>query len=629
MDSKRLTIFEWLVKNLIDNPEEFSLEHRFFIVSCFVGGMAGLLATVINLALSLQVLLTLTTSAITIIYFLFYYLSLKKQIFKGLVFPYVFISLLTLSYVWFMNAGSSGPVSYVIVTALLVYIVLTRGNQRHIVVAVVLLTLFILLLWEYLYPEIVVDYTNPKSKLLDIYFTAFFSIGLIAFIASYIMKNYHDERELVLKQRDKIIDQNKEIKETEKELLLHKEHLEELVEQRTLELEKANKELIASKEKAEESDRLKTAFLSNMSHEIRTPMNAIIGFSSLLKEPETSKENFEKYIQIINNKGNLLLNIINDIIDIAKVEAGEIEIHKSKCNIYELFDELYTTYRKSMELADKSHIVFRIKKPKTGYDIIIETDPARLKQILSNLIDNAIKFTDHGFIEAGYSFGEVNDDQIVVFYVKDSGIGISDENKQIIFNRFRQIDESHTRSSGGTGLGLAISKNLVALLGGDLKVDSIPGKGSTFSFSIPLDRLNVKVKDSGGRNEGQSFKKKWRNKTILIVEDNNASYFLLKNYLLETEADLILAKDGEKAVQLCKDNNDIDLVLMDIQLPIMNGYEATEQIKEIRKGLPIIAQTAHALPEDSIKSKNAGCDEHLSKPFSKEELLSTIGKYLG
>lgn len=627
MKRKRVTIFEWLVKTLIDKPEEFSLEHRFFIVACFVGGMAGLLATVINIVLSLQILLIFTTTVIAIIYFLFYYLSLKKRIFKGLIFPYVFISLITLVYIWFVNAGSGGPVSYVIITALLLYIVLTKGIQRNLVVSIVLATLFFLLLWEYLYPEDIVGYDNAKSKFLDVYFTAFFNIALVAFIASYIMKSYHDERELVLSQRDKIVKQNQEIKAKEKELLLHKDHLEELVEKRTRELEDANKELIGSKEKAEESDRLKTAFLSNMSHEIRTPMNAIIGFSHLLKEPKIPQENIDKYIQIITSKGNLLLNIINDIIDIAKVEAGEIEIHKSTCNISELFDELSTTYQKTLELANKTHIKFKINRANTKQDIVIKTDPVRLKQILSNLIDNAIKFTDKGFIEAGYSVEMQNNEPVVEFYIKDTGIGISDENKQIIFTRFRQIDESHTRTSGGTGLGLAISKNLASLLGGDLKVDSKPGKGSTFSFSIPFDKLK-QINEKKEPIEVESYEGKWKEKTILIVEDNHASYLLLKNYLLETGANLILANDGEKAMNLCKENDKINAVLMDIQLPVMNGYEAARHIKNIRKDLPIIAQTAHALPEDRIKSKDAGCDEHLTKPIEKSLLLSVLDMYL-
>lgn len=627
MNKKRLSLFEWLIKILIGKPEDYSLENRFFIASCFVGGVASLLASVMNAVLLMPLALTLSTTTMAVILFLFYFLSLKKKEFKRFIYPYIIISLFILGIIWFLNAGSSGPVSYTLITAFFVHIIITKGKQRIFAVVFVLITISFLLILEYLHPELITNYKSPKSKLFDIYFTAMFCIGLIAFISSYIMKNYNDERELVIKQRDKIIKQNDEIKGTEKELLLHKEHLEELVNQRTLELEKANKELTLSKERAEESDRLKTAFLSNMSHEIRTPMNAIIGFSYLLKEPETSKENIEKYIKIISSKGNLLLNIINDIIDIAKVEAGEIEIHKSACNINDLIDELSTTYIKTLDLVDKSHIEFKIKKPELKTDIVVKTDPVRLKQILSNLIDNAIKFTDQGFIELGFSIETLNNNQVVDLYVKDTGIGISEENKKIIFNRFRQIDESHTRTSGGTGLGLAISTNLSTLLGGVLTVDSSLGKGSTFSFTIPLGTLLLK-KESVYQDEVLSFKKKWNTKTILIVEDNSASYLLLKNYLLETEANLILANDGDKAVKLFKENNNIDLVLMDIQLPVMNGYEATKQIKKLRKDLPIIAQTAHALPEDSIKSKNAGCDEHLTKPINKALLLSVLDKYL-
>ena len=250
-------------------------------------------------------------------------------------------------------------------------------------------------------------------------------MGLIAFIGSYIVRNYHDEREHVIKQRDKIIHQNEEIKKVDEELLHHKENLEQIVKERTQELEKANLELQVAINKAEESDRLKTAFLANMSHEIRTPMNAIIGFSLLLKDPKMSKENLNNYVDIITERGNQLLNIINDIIDISKIESGKISIQKSACNVNQLFDDLYTMFYTTKELVKKSHLELRYVKPDVFDDIIINTDTSRLKQILANLIDNAIKFTQAGFVEMGFSILDSNGSKKIQFYVKDSGIGIS------------------------------------------------------------------------------------------------------------------------------------------------------------------------------------------------------------
>ncbi len=624
---KDKSFFESVVRMLIAKPEEFSLEHRFFIAMCFVAGIAGLLATIINISLDFQPIMIIATTGISVIFFIFYFVTIKAKIYKALIIPYIFISLLTLSFLWFINAGSNGPVAFLLMAALLIYVVLTRGVNRYIAVAVVVITISVLYLWEYIHPELVVNYTDSQTKLYDLFLTAIISLGLIAFIASYIMRNYHDERELVTEQHDKILHQNEEIKKVDKELLHHKENLEQIVKERTQELEKANLELQIAKNKAEESDRLKTAFLSNMSHEIRTPMNAIIGFSHLLKDPKMTNENLNNYVDIITERGNQLLNIINDIIDISKIESGKISIHKSACNVNQLFDDLYTMFYTTKELVKKSHIELRYVKPDVYEDIIMNTDAARLKQILSNLIDNAIKFTQAGFVEMGYSVSEMNGSKKIQFYVKDSGIGISQENRKMIFSHFRQIDESHTRLFGGTGIGLSISQNLAELLGGDLTVDSIKGGGSTFYLTLPYETVTI-VKTP---KEIKKSKKKdidWNNKTILITEDNPASYLLLKSILEKTNAQILHSSNGKDAVELCHNNPEINAVLMDIQLPIMNGYDATRKIKQNRKDLPVIAQTAHALAEDEVKSKKAGCDDYLVKPIQRDKLFAVLSKYL-
>jgi signal transduction histidine kinase/CheY-like chemotaxis protein len=627
MQKKGLTLFEWLVKTLIGNPEDYSLEHRFFIAACFVGGMAGLLASVINLSISLHPALIFTTAGIAIIYFSFYYISLKQKKYKGLILPYIFISLLAISYIWFINGGSYGPVSFILFTALLVYIVLTHGASRITAIAVVAITLSVLYIWEYLHPELIVPYADAKSRFIDVYFTALFSVGLIAFIASFIMKNYRDEREKVIRQWNTILEQNKEIKNAEKELLKYQENLEELVRQRTRELEESNIQLIKAKDKAEESDRLKTAFLSNMSHEIRTPMNAIVGFSYLLREKGLSSQTRNHYIDIITAKGNLLMHIINDIIDISKVEAGEIDITISACNIDEMMNDLYSTFAGVLESAQKTHIELKLIPSEKDENIITLTDPYRLKQILTNLLDNATKFTHKGFVEFGYNLIPEEDPKEIKFFVRDSGIGISEENTEFIFTRFRQIDESHTREYGGTGLGLSISKKLVELLGGSLELESVFGTGSTFLFSIPYEPVEINSQTIT-KHEDNNKTYNWNNKTILIVEDNYPGFVLLQNHLKHTKAKLIHVSNGIDAVNICKSKPDIDLVLMDIQLPEMNGFEATAIIKKHRKDLPVIAETAYAMAENALQAKKAGCDDFLTKPIVKDKLLSVLCKYL-
>jgi signal transduction histidine kinase len=627
MQIKRLALFERLLKILIKNPGNYILEHRVFIAASFVGAMAGLLSTTINLSLSLHPILIFTTSVITVIYFFFYYLSVRKKIYKILVLPYIFISLFTLVFLWFINGGSNGPVSYILVTALLVYILLTRGPSRITALAVVVITITALYLWEYLHPELIINYIDAESKYLDIYFTALFSIGLIAFIGSFIVKNYDEERKMVMLQRDKIIEQNKEINETHQALIVYQENLEELVKLRTQELEETNKQLVIARDKAEESDRLKTAFLSNMSHEIRTPMNAIIGFSYLMKDPKINSETLNQYIDIIQSKGLLLLNLINDILDISKVEAGEIEIKKETCSLNHLMKELYSTFSLILENSKNLNIELKSQKPDKNEDVFISTDTFRLKQVLSNLIDNAIKFTNNGFVEFGYKIIDEPEEKRIYFYVADSGIGISLEHTGMIFTRFRQIQESHTREFGGTGLGLSISKKLVELLGGKLEVNSTLNQGSTFYFSLPYYTIETKNENSINQSSG-NLTYNWKNKTILIVEDNHSGFELLANYLLHTGAKILHADNGKDAVDLCRSNSDIDLVLMDIQLPELNGYEATVFIKQHRKDLPVIAETAHAQAEDSSKAKLAGCDDYLSKPIDRGQLLLVLSKYL-
>jgi CheY-like chemotaxis protein len=356
-------------------------------------------------------------------------------------------------------------------------------------------------------------------------------------------------------------------------------------------------------------------------------MNAITGFAQLLKDPATPREATDQYIDIIINKGNLLLNIINDIIDISKVEAGKIEIIKSGCNIDEMFIDLYATFENVKKTGKKSHIDLRFVKPDFDSDITIYTDPFRLKQILTNLIDNAIKFTERGFVEFGYSVILEAKRPRIRFYVHDSGIGIPEDKQKLVFNRFRQIEDSHTRRFGGTGLGLTISKKLVELLSGDLKVESQEGEGSTFFFAIPFKPVKVTNNKTKPKSR-KKIKPDWRNRIVLIVEDNNSSFLLLKSYMESTGIKILRAGNGEEAVKMCEVNPDIELVLMDIQLPIMDGYKATSLIKEMRKDLPVIAQTAHAMVEDLEESKKAGCDEHVSKPVKKEVLLSVMSEYL-
>jgi PAS domain S-box-containing protein len=413
-----------------------------------------------------------------------------------------------------------------------------------------------------------------------------------------------------------------ERKKVEEELRQAHDNLEKRVEERTA-------ELLIAKDKAEESDRLKTAFLANMSHEIRTPLNAIMGFSGLLS-PNLDEEITNNYIHIINNSGLQLLSIINDIIDIAKIEAGQINIEVSECSVNAFLKELLTSKKQKLleERIDNKKIKLSIDNKDDNFTI--QTDPTRLKQVITNLVNNAIKFTEKGKIEFGYYLpgniiSKKVDENEILFFVKDTGIGIKRSEQEVIFERFRQVENSLTKRYGGTGLGLAISKSLVEKMGGRIWVESEEGEGSEFYFTIPY----IKQKGAQAITPEKVDFAKIEGKTILIAEDEPSNFHILEILLSQIKAKLIWARNGQEAIDLFTENKDrIDIVLMDIQMPIKNGLVTTKEIKAIKKGVPILAQTAYALAGDNERFMKAGCDDYISKPIEKDLLFEKIGRLI-
>jgi hypothetical protein len=380
------------------------------------------------------------------------------------------------------------------------------------------------------------------------------------------------------------------------------------------------KELIHAREKAEESDRLKTAFLANMSHEIRTPMNGILGFTNLLKTPQLLGDEKDKYIQIIEKSGKRLLNTINDIVDIAKIEAGQVEVVKRKVHLNRILDEQYNFFYQE---ARAKGLDFNYKPSLPDKESHIVTDQHKLESVMINLIKNAIKYTEAGSISFGYTIKTLEGKDVVEFYVRDTGIGIPAGRTEAIFNRFEQADIDDTRAFEGSGLGLAISKSYIEMLGGYIGLSSKEGEGSSFTFSIPYltpDQKTSSIEDNTKKEKKTSLKKL----SVIVAENDETSTMLFKTIFEGTFHKATFTTNGKETVNKCRENPDTDIIFMDIKMPVMNGYEATRKIREFNSNVIIIAQTAYGLLGDKEKAINAGCNDYISKPIKKEVLFEKI-----
>jgi signal transduction histidine kinase len=427
-------------------------------------------------------------------------------------------------------------------------------------------------------------------------------------------KEIEEQRDLAAQQRDQIASQNLALEK-------HQTQLEQIVLERTA-------DLIKAKEKAEESDRLKSSFLANLSHEIRTPMNAIMGFSQLLAYQDIPESEKKDFIGLILINSQHLLNLINEIIDISRIEAGEMIVEKNECNVTRILQNLVNQYEEQKVLIGKSNLSIKLNiKDKTS-DVIINSDEHKIRQIIINLIENALKFTDEGSIELGCYTEIVKKQPFAMISVKDTGIGIGEDAKDFIFERFRKVENySNDKLYRGAGLGLTISKKLIEILGGKIWVESQLGKGSAFYFSVPLTQSVVIKETVLNKEQLQSDFSHWDGRQVLVAEDELMNFRYIEKILSKTNINLIWAKNGKETCEMFEENSSIDLILMDIRMPIMDGYEATKRIKQINKKIPIIAQTAYALDYEREEILKAGCDAYISKPYSDKELLSLMDKY--
>lgn len=556
-----------LYVSVFGDPEQTGSERYFVTVTCLTASIFLFGLCMVHILMSLKLAPVFIAGGGSLLLMGLYFLVRFGQC---LFYPKLILSVLglvLLDLTWYSKFLSNGPVLFFLLIFGALVLWVWEGRSLVFLLFLYYLNVAMLFIIDYHASAVLFDYPEGRVRSVDIYLSFALYSALLIFLL-YVVK----------------------------------------------------RDFLRQKEKAIRSDKLKSAFLANMSHEIRTPMNSIVGFSSLLEE-ENDKELLQRYSDIIQRSSHHLLGLIDDIIDLSKIEAGDFLITNTKFSIRELFEELMLTFTMELKRIKKENVVLRYEID--DEDLTIDTDYSRLKQLLSNLVGNAVKFTSIGEIVIACS----KNPKEFKFSVADTGTGIPLEDQQKIFQRFHSINYSGLNTEG-TGIGLSISEKISEKLGGNMWLQSNVGKGSTFYFSIPYtgsSKRSYKRKETQVVNEPRSLKSKGK---VLVVEDDKASQELIERILKPLNLEFVYANDGAEAIRYVIRNDEISLIMMDLKLPDVNGYEATAIIKKIKPEIPIIAQTAFAMEGDRDKAIAAGCDNYITKPLDSAKLLELVQTYL-
>ncbi|NOY36191.1 MAG: response regulator [Chlorobi bacterium] len=552
---------------ILGDPEKVDSERYFITMICFVVSVFLIILGIVHLIMGLSLPSAFLAFGSALILLGLYFLV---RFGKYLFYPKLIVTLLCLIGLdlgWYYKFLSFGPVLFFIFVFGALVIWFWDRKILAIMLTIYFLNIAALFLIEYTKPDLTFPYPNFKIRTIDIYLSFTIYAVLMIFIL-YMMK----------------------------------------------------KDFKRQKEKAKRADKLKTAFLANMSHEIRTPMNAIYGFSKML-ENETDPNQRQHYLKIIQRSSESLLKMINEVVDLSRIEAGYFNIEYKEFSVKEIFNDLKRIYGKI--LFDKGKTSVQLDFSISKKDVRILSDPNRVRQILINLVDNALKFTSEGSVKVSCTRRRKE----VIFSVSDTGTGIPEEDQKNIFRRFIKFNYKGLNTEG-SGIGLSIVEKIIRMLNGRIWFHSKWGEGTTFFFALPLpaeERSTDVLTERSGESTTEEAKP---GKLILVVEDDPASIILISKLLQPLHYKIHLVKDGQAAVDFVKSHPQIDLILMDLKLPHMNGYSATQIIKKMHPEIPVIAQTAFAMPGDREKALKAGCDEYITKPINTRKLLDMITKYL-
>ena len=425
----------------------------------------------------------------------------------------------------------------------------------------------------------------------------------------------------IIRAKVKILLELEEHKESLKTLVAELEIKNKQLKKEISKRKKVEADLRKSKAKAEKTSEIKSQILVNMSHEIRTPVNSILGFADLIANTAIPTDDKERYVRYVSSSSQNLLFLIDEILDHSRIEAGEFKINTAPCRVSDILIELHESFNRIKTQLGKTEIGIFIHQPK--HELIIQTDPQRLRQVLVNLLSNAIKYTKKGQIDFGC---EVHND-LIRFYVKDTGIGITSDEVENVFSRFIRVESQDSLQSQGTGLGLFIAKKIIQLMGGKIGVNSTFNKGSEFFFTLPYIPVDIKELDTPGNSIEQIEDPDWSEFSLVIAEDEEMNFLFLQEALRATNVNILWAKNGQEAVDISLDE-DPDLILMDVKMPDMNGFEAIKLIKDKKPGMNIIIQTAFSKSDDELKKGGNLYEDVITKPINRNMLIKTISRFL-